>query len=208
MFEEPRNLLVVYKSKDEISLNQLKKFVDTKDDDSENEKIVGTEDGTVKIIAWDEKTWTDNKKAGNSGHLDDKILFLGDIKGVEKLIPTLDIKFDEFGVSYGFSGKQAVIIVDSKPLNNPETYDSFMKKLNEVCDALTAKEKKYFDTRDLKDVAKKGAKYFYLATAFFLPAVVGTVNHGVKDAKLVRDQQLLYGISMLYLNDLDAFMKS
>ncbi len=207
MFEEPRNLLVVYKNKDEISLNQLRKFVDTKDDDPDNEKIVGTEDGTVKIIAWDEKTWIDNKKAGNSGHLDDKILFLGDIKGVEKLIPTLDIKFDEFGVSYGFSGKQAAILVDPKPLNNPGTYDSFMKKLNEVCDASTAKEKKYFDTRDVKDVVKKGAKY-YLASAFFLPAVAGAVNHGIKDAKLVRDQQLLYGISKLYLNDLDAFMKS
>ncbi len=207
MFVEPRNLLVVYKSKDEISLNQLRKFVDTKDDDPENEKIVGTEDGTIKIIAWDEKTWIDNKKAGNSGYLDDKILFLGDIKGVDKLIPTLDIKFDEFGVSYGFSGKQAAIIVDPKPLNNPEIYDNFMKKLNEVCDASTAREKKYFDTRDLKDVAKKGVKY-YFAAALFWPSVVGAVNHGVKDAKLVRNQQLLYGISMLYLNDLDAFMKS
>lgn len=116
MFEEPRNLIVVYKEKDEVSLNQLKKMVDSKDDDTENETIVGTEDGTVKIVAWNEKTWLDNKKAGNTGTLDDKILFLGDIKGVDKLIPTLDIKFNQYGVSYGFSGKQAAIRIDAKPL--------------------------------------------------------------------------------------------
>ena len=133
MFEEPRNLIVVYKEKDEIPLNQLKKMVDTKDDDAEIGKIIGTEDGTVKIVAWSEKTWLDNKKAGNTGDLDDHILFLGDIKGVDKLIPTLDIKFDEYGVSYGVSGKQAAIMIDPKPLLKKETYDKFVESLKQVC---------------------------------------------------------------------------
>lgn len=141
MFEEPRNLIVVYKEKDEVSLNQLKKMVDSKDDDTENETIVGTEDGTVKIVAWNEKTWLDNKKAGNTGTLDDKILFLGDIKGVDKLIPTLDIKFNQYGVSYGFSGKQAAIRIDAKPLKKKEIYDEFISDLKSVCDALLWKKR-------------------------------------------------------------------
>ena len=209
MFEEPRNLLVVYKNKDEIALNQLKKFVDTKDDDPDNDKIVGTEDGTVKIIAWDEKTWRDNKKAGNSGHLDDKILFLGDIKGVDKLIPTLDIKFDQFGVSYGFSGKQAAIMADPKPLLKKETYDSFIEDLKKVCDATTVKEKRNFDFDDKKENIKKGVGFAAIAVLFGAVGAIATVtSYAFGDAKVMRNQQLLYGVAKLYLNDLDVFMKS
>ena len=207
MFNEPRNLLVVYKNKDELSLNQLKKYVDSHDD--EQGKIIGTEDGTVKIISWDEKTWLDNKKAGNNGYLDDKILFMGEIKGVDKLIPTLDIKFDQFGVSYGFSGKQAAIIIDSKPLLKKDNYDLFISDLKMVCDASTVEEKRALDFSDKKENIKKGAK-LAAATAFFkaIGAVATVASYAFGDAKLIREQQLLYGVAKLYLNDLDAFMKS
>ncbi len=209
MFEEPRNLLVVYKNKDEVSLNQLKKFVDTKDDDSESEKIVGTEDGTVKIISWDEKTWRDNKKAGNNGHLDDKILFIGDIKGVDKLIPTLDIKFNQFGVSYGFSGKQAAIMVDPMPLLKRETYDEFIEDLKQVCTATTVKEKRNFDFGDKKENVKGGVKFAAISALLGSIGAVATVtSYAFGDAKIIRNQQFLYGVAKLYLNDLDAFMKS
>ena len=171
MFEEPKNLIVVYKDKDELSLNQLKKMVDTKDDDAESGSIVGTEDGTVKIVAWSEKTWLDNKKAGNAGDLDDRILFLGDIKGVDKLIPTLDIKFDKYGVSYGFSGKQAAIIIDSKPLLKKENYDKFIAELKTICTATVVDEKRNFDFSDKKKTSKKEQKWqqLHFCLVFWAP---------------------------------------
>lgn len=43
----------------------------------------------------------ENKKAGN---IQGKILFLGDIKGTDKLVPVLDVKFNECGVKYGWGG--------------------------------------------------------------------------------------------------------
>lgn len=209
MFEEPRNLIVVYKEKDEVSLNQLKKMVDTKDDDSENGTIVGTEDGTVKIVAWSEKTWLDNKKAGNTGALDDKILFLGDIKGVDKLIPTLDIKFNKYGVSYGFSGKQAAIMIDPKPLLKKETYDEFIEDLKSVCTATTVEEKRNFDFSDKTKNIKNGVK---LAAVSVLLGTIGMIatatSYAFGDAKIMRNQQLLYAVAMLYQNDLDSFMKN
>ena len=208
MFDEPKNLLVVYKSKDEITLNHLKKFVDTKDDDSENKKIIGTEDGSVKIISWDEKTWLDNKKAGNTGDVDDKILFLGDIKGVEKLIPTLDIKFRKFGVSYGFSGKQAAIIVDPTPLRKRETYHKFIEDLKSICDCKTTDRARAYDSRNKK--AFKTEVFFTTIFALTNPISLATflVAEAFDDAETVRNQQLLYGVAQLYLNHLDAFMKS
>lgn len=207
MFEEPRNLLVVYKSKDELAVNQLKKYVDTKDDDAENETIIGTEDGTIKIVTWDEKTWLDNKKAGNNGHLDDKILFLDNIRGVDKLIPTLTIKMDEYGVKYGFSGKQAAILVNPQTLRNREKYNEFIEKLKKICDSSTAKEKKFFDPSD-----KRVFKAEMVASA--VSAIINPISlaaYLVCDAflntQLVHDQQLLYGVAKLYYDDLDKFMK-
>lgn len=209
MFEEPRNLIVVYKEKDEIPLNQLKKMVDTKDDDAEIGKIIGTEDGTVKIVAWSEKTWLDNKKAGNTGDLDDHILFLGDIKGVDKLIPTLDIKFDEYGVSYGVSGKQAAIMIDPKPLLKKETYDKFVESLKQVCNATTVEEKRSFDFNDKNKNIKNGVKLAAFAVLFGAIGAIATVtSYAFNDFKIVRNQQLLYAVANLYQNDLDAFMKN
>lgn len=207
MFEEPRKLLVVYKEKDEISLNQLKKLVDSKDD-TESEKIVGTEDGTVKIVSWSEKTWLDNKKAGNTGDLDDKILFLGNIKGVDKLRPTLDIKFDKYGVSYGFSGRQAAIMVEGKTLLSKKIYDEFIEDLKKVCDASSVNEKKHFDFSDAKKNVMKGAALAAVAVLFgAVGSIAALTTYAFGDAKTVRNQQLLYGVAQLYLNDLDTFMK-
>lgn len=94
-FETKKTLIVVYK--DELLMNQLKKMVETHDDDAQG--IIGTRDDSISIISWTEKVWLGNKKAGN---IQGKILFLGDIKGTDKLIPVIDVKFDECGVKLSF----------------------------------------------------------------------------------------------------------
>ena len=81
MFGMPKTLIVVYK--DEMLMNQLEKLVET-NDDSESGDIVGTTDDSINIVSWTEKVWLGNKKAGN---IKDKVLFLGEIKGTDKLIP-------------------------------------------------------------------------------------------------------------------------
>ena len=77
----PKTLIVVYK--DEMLMNQLKKLAET-NDDSESGDIVSTTDDSINIVSWTEKVWLGNKKAGN---IKDKVLFLGEIKGTDKLIP-------------------------------------------------------------------------------------------------------------------------
>ena len=70
-----------------------------------------------------------NKKAGN---ISGKILFLGDVKGTDKLIPVIDVKFDDSGVKYGWAGNQAVLYVEPKALTNREGYDAFLEKLSDL----------------------------------------------------------------------------
>lgn len=86
-YNDPKTLIAVYK--DELALNQIKKLVESNDDSADS--ITGTKDGSVNIVSWSENVWLDQKKAGN---INDKVLFLGEIKGSEKLIPVVDIKFD------------------------------------------------------------------------------------------------------------------
>ncbi len=122
MFETKKTLIVVYK--DELLMNQLKKLIESHDDS--DDKVVGTRDDSINVVSWTEKVWLGNKKAGN---ITGKILFLGKIKGTDKLIPVLDIKIDEYGVKFGWAGNQAVLYVDPKELTDRKIYDSFLKEL-------------------------------------------------------------------------------
>lgn len=125
MFETKKTLIVVYK--DELLMNQLKKMIETHDDAEDG--IVGTADDSINVVSWTEKVWLGNKKAGN---IQGKILFLGDIKGTDKLIPVIDVKFDDCGVKYGWAGNQAVLYVEPEALMSHEGYDEFLKKLSDL----------------------------------------------------------------------------
>lgn len=135
MFETKKTLIVVYK--DELLMNQLKKMVETRDDSEQG--VVGTRDDSINIVSWTEKVWLGNKKAGN---ISGKILFLGEIKGTDKLIPVIDVKFDECGVKFGWAGNQAVLYADPKVLTTREDYDAFLEKFAvlPVPDSLKAKK--------------------------------------------------------------------
>jgi hypothetical protein len=197
-FSEPQTLIVVYK--DELVANQLRKMVTTKDD-GDGEEVVGTKDGSVRIVSWTEKVWLDQKKAGN---IDSKVLFVGDIKGTDKLVPILDIKFDDCGVKYGWAGNQAVVCADPKVLLPKGEYNAFVEKLK----AMPVPEKLKAKAIDTKDVVVKagavGAAWAFLgpigaAAAFAL---------GTKDKAKVMQQMLFYGIINLYNNHLEEFMKA
>lgn len=202
MIIESKPLLVIYKDKDEMILNELKKLVDTKDD-NEDGSVVGTEDGTVKIVAWNEKTWLQNKKAGNTGDLADKILFIGDIKGTDKLEPVLNIKFDEHGIRYGIAGNQALLLVDVMKLYDDDSYNAFLEELRNITNlAISKKEKKRKAEKGLLSMVK-----YVIPYAGPILLTKDAVSN-IQDIQLVREQMLFYGITKLYLNDLDSFMKA
>lgn len=118
----PKTLIVVYK--DEMLLNQLKKMVES-NDDVDPEKVVGTTN-SINIVAWSEKMWLVNKKAGN---INSKVLFLGEISGADKLIPVIDVKYNEYGVIVGWAGNQAILYAEPKELENNEKYYAFVHEL-------------------------------------------------------------------------------
>ena len=115
MFDMNETLIVVYK--DEMLVNQFKKLVESNKDEERT---------PLNIVSCTEKVWLGNKKAGN---IKGKILFLDNIKGTDKLIPVLDIAFENYGVKYGWAGNQAVIYAEQRL---PENYDAFIDELTEL----------------------------------------------------------------------------
>lgn len=210
-----KTLIVVYK--DELLANQIKKLVETKDDTVDGNAI-GTTDNTVKIISWNEKVWISQKKAGV---IDEKVLFIGDIKGVDKLIPVLDIKFDKYGVKYGWAGKQAAIFIDDKVLNDGDLYAEFLEeiakmplpevikqgnapldttKIDDGFEKIKIKNDKIPDK--FKSVFNRGVESVSSASN----KVAVSAHNTLKDKPTVRKQMLFYGIINLYNNDLESFM--
>lgn len=194
MFIEPKTLIVVYK--DELLLNQLKKLVETDDDDKETGKTVGTEDGSITIVAWDEEMWLSQKKAGT---VEDKVLFIGNVKGIDKLKPLIDYKFDKWGIKYGWAGKQALILVDEYSIGKKEDYEAFLAEFKKQ----TLPEKKKEKTP--VKVVKKGG----MAVLFGLVGLGASFAVDFfKDKAKLRQQLYLYGVLDLYNNYLDKFMKA
>ncbi|MBQ7295721.1 MAG: hypothetical protein IJW86_05950 [Clostridia bacterium] len=123
MFGEPETLIIIYK--DEMLANQMKKLIETKDDTDDS--INGTADKSINVVSWSEKIWLGNKKAGN---ITSKVLFLGNIKGVDKLIPVIDTKYDNFGIRYGWAGNQAVIYAEPNEIKSIDKYIAFFEELS------------------------------------------------------------------------------
>lgn len=226
MFNVTKTLIVVYK--DEMLVNQLKKLVDTKDDIDGN-TTVGTRDGSINIVSWNEKVWLGNKKAGN---IKDKVLFLEDIKGTDKLIPVIDVKFNEHGVKFGWAGNQAAIFTDVKALHDREDYLDFIEKLSELPVPEMIKKPKNIKI-DISEVETKNEEFTEVDTieknkkpqVLFGKAKekivlgVGAIGKtglkvAAKTEDLLRDksavtrQMLFYGVVKLYENGLEDFMNA
>ena len=196
MFDEPKNLIVVYKEKNELILNLLKKLVETNDDNKEDGSIVGTKDGSVKIVSWTEKVWLAQKKAGT---ITDKILIIGSVKGVDTYMPIIDWKFNKWGIKYGWAGNTAVLNTDVFGVIKREDYNMF---LNEFRRMALPEEKQ-------DSIGKKTVKKSLITIAFgVLGLGLSFVIDLFHDKKKVSQQLYLYGIMDFYLNHLEEFMNA
>lgn len=227
MFYEPQTLIVVYK--DEMISNQLKKMIETKDDTSDS--IIGTQDNSINVVAWTEKVWLANKKAGN---ITSKVLFLGNIAGVDKLIPVIDVKFNRHGIRYGWAGNQAVVYASPNEIKSIENYHAFHEELetlpapqmikdaikpkvivkqeikfisNTQVDVPPAEQKKSFFIKG-KSIAKKVGHTIVNVVADVSERAVIFSEENFRNKKEMERQMLFFGVICLYNEGLETFMKS
>lgn len=188
---ETQTLIVVYK--DEILVNQLKKLVESKD-------------STIQIAAWPEKLWLQQKKTGT---IDNKILYIGDIKGTDKLLPVLDVYFSEHGVMFGWAGNQAMLAVDPTKIKSSEEYAIFLSALEKLPVPRFVKEAAKSTTVH-KITAKNSEGKVDIKE--MLSSIGAKINDTTKDVfydrKALKQQMLFYGIINICNNHLVRFMNS
>lgn len=223
MYYEPKTLIVVYK--DEMLANQMKKLIETKDDTDGG--LTGTRDSSINVVTWTEKIWLANKKAGN---ITSKVLFLGGIKGVDSLIPVVDVKFEKHGVRYGWAGNQAVIYADTGEIKTIDSYYAFYNELKSMPVPQAIKDASKPKTAPVKEQPQEEAqqeteekKGFFAKGKDLLKKVEDTIVDGMVDMaekasifteenfrnkKAVERQMLFYGVINMYNEGLETFMNA
>ena len=223
MFYEPKTLIVVYK--DEMLANQIKKLIETKDDTDGG--LTGTRDSSINVVTWTEKIWLANKKAGN---ITSKVLFLVGIKGVDSLIPVVDLKFEQHGVRYGWAGNQAVIYADPGEIKTIDSYYAFYTELKSMPVPQAIKDASKPKTAPIKEQPQEEVqqeseekKGFFAKGKDLLKKVEDTIVDGMVDMaekasifteenfrnkKAVKRQMLFYGVTNMYNEGLEIFMNA
>ena len=188
MFSDSKTLVVVYR--DELLVNKLKKLVETRVDVDEDQATRLMED-SINIVAWTEKVWLEQKKAGN---ITSKVLYIGDIKGTDKLIPVVDIKFNDYGAKFGWAGNQAIVFADSSKIKDETAYSNFLRELSKL---------------PVPDILKKDKKaHLEVKKVEFLDKVAKKIQ-GVFDKRAEINQQLLtYAIFNFYYDGLKSFIEA
>lgn len=223
MYYEPKTLIVVYK--DEMLANQMKKLIETKDDTEDG--LTGTRDSSINVVTWTEKIWLANKKAGN---ITSKVLFLGGIKGVDSLIPVVDVKFEKHGVRYGWAGNQAVIYADPGEIKTIDSYYAFYNELKSMPVPQAIKDASKPKTAPTKEQPQEEVKQeseekkgFFAKGKDLLKKVEDTIVDGMVDMaekasvfteenfrnkNAVERQMLFYGVINMYNEGLEIFMNA
>lgn len=224
MFYDPQTLIIVYK--DEMLANQMKKLIETKDD--ADGSVTGTRDNSINVVTWTEKIWLANKKAGN---ITSKVLFLGDIKGVDSLIPVIDVKFEKYGVRFGWAGNQAVIYAEPNKIKSIESYGEFHAALaklpvpqavKDVIKPKSAPVEKVASEPVVQEAEPERKGIMAKGKGFFKKAgnAIGDTfadlgakamifsEENFKNKKAMERQMLFYGVIYMYNEGLEAFMNA
>ncbi len=106
-------LLIVYKERDAIAVDMLRKLVENSGLD-------------IQFMTQLEKVWIDN--IGHNGLLYDHVLFINNIKGTKGVGTIATTRFKESGICIKYDGTRGVISTDSSALSDARNYYKFLNE--------------------------------------------------------------------------------
>ena len=180
------------------------------EDDTEDE-TVGTKDGEVAAQVWLEKDYKANAAQLSSNQY---ILFIGQDKLIKEKSSHMNMEFAEFGMKYGWLGKQAVLSVDKVvEADKYENFISYAQNYQQNVELLIkSKDKKALKAgaaAGAAGVAKAGALAVISPVALVPIAGIGAGVMAVKKFTLnskIKEQQYSCAIMKFYLDDLSKFL--
>ncbi len=223
MFEKPtKKLIIVTDEKNKPYANYLMALISAKDD--KEGEVVGVADGSVEAVVWSEKAFADNEPTLSSNA---HVLFIGDTKLSKSQRGGLAVKYDDFGLKYGWLGKRAVMYID-RVISNVVEYNrffefavnyqgNFTKAIERKTVAnIVAGEEVEMDEKDHKVLHNSGNGKARTALAAIVSPVVAAVtvpvaaSKGVanlKERKNVLQQQWSCLTMLFYLEGLNEFLE-
>lgn len=167
--------------------------------DDKGEEIVGVKDGTVAAQVWTEKEYTANAPQISS---EQYILFIGNSKLLKEKRAHMQAQFSQYGMNYGWLGKQAALFVDQAV--NLKEYNNFI----EFAQGNQPEIKRLVDTK--VKVFKEDTKKELLSIKNFAANVVlpgfSAMRLAVTSKKEVESQQYSCLTLLFYLKGLAAFL--
>ena len=187
--------------------------------------LIGSMREGIKATKWDEKTYEANV---NNMSSDNYVIFIGDNKITKPMIKNMDVKFDKFGMAYGWLGKRAVMYVHTN-IHRKETYDKFLEfavsyerqfeKVEKLSDKVSNKLGIDIPTSMLGTggaaLAGVGSRNALKAGVFrMIPGLFGavgvvadvlTIDSALKESK-IREQQYTCLVLAMYVDGLKDFL--
>ena len=172
------------------------------EDDKEDE-TVGTKEGEVAAQVWLEKDYKANAAQLSSNQY---ILFVGQDKLIKEKSSHMNMMFAEFGIKYGWLGKQAVLSVEK--VVETDKYESFISYAQNyqqnVEQLIKSKDKKALKAGDAA-----GALAVISPVGLVPIAGIGAGVMVVKKFTLnskIKEQQYSCAVMKFYLDDLSKFL--
>ena len=115
---DTRTLIIVCDDDQRKHADFLAQLISLEDDSPES--VVGVKDGSVAARVWSEKDYKNNSPTMSSNQ---HVVFIGNSKLIKEKRSHMMVKYDQYGMKYGWLGKQAVLSVDD--VVGVEEYDAF-----------------------------------------------------------------------------------
>ena len=194
-----KKLIIVCEEKYRVYGDYLAQLISLEDDTDDN--TIGIKDGEVAAQVWTEKDYNSNAAQISSAQY---IVFIGNKKLIREKSSHMQVKFSEFGMTYGWLGKQAALTVNKSISANE--YDDFLSYAlqyqNDLKQLITIKEKK---TKQGKDEKSEGKIALINALPVAIAPVAG-VFKSITLNKKIEAQQFSCAVMKFYLDALGEFL--
>ena len=171
-------------------------------DDDTDEATVGTKDGEVAAQVWTEKDYNNNAAQMSSNQY---VLFVGNSKLIKEKGSHMNTEFNEYGMKYGWLGKQAVLCVEKVvPLKQYDEFIEFALQYQENIKALVTKEKSA--GKAALPVALAAGALAWAAPIVAAPIATWNIISMSKRNKKIEEQQYNCCTMKFYLDGLRKFL--
>lgn len=198
-----KKLLIVCEEKYKVFADYLAQLISLEDDTEE--KSVGVTDGEVSAQVWLENDYKSNSAQIASNQY---IVFIGQNKLIKEKSSHMKVMFSQYGINYGWLGKQAVITVNKAI--QIEDYDEFLHyALNYQNDLEKLTEKKDAKEENKIKVAgndEKRALTLVKQAAAIAPQIGSNFLRKRAYNKKIEQQQYSFAIMKFYIDYLAEFL--